>query len=481
MKNLFFILPLFFFACNNSNKEETQKVETAKMPAVVKKDSVITLQLHVKKGQEFHFGYVDEVFNFNMIETPEKPDTTVYVKTIISHKPLFLRDIDYRNLNFFYLIPGETYKVTQDAELSNFEVVNNPKRTYEVNVLKELKKHSKKSNKFHKYDMEESYAIRDFKNMDLKYRDSLLKNDYEENVRFIDSYTSKNDFDNTQKQSLYKYLLYKYYTAKLNFNMKNPQKVKKYLSENKELYTNVLKELNCDTCFNYPNYDFLVSLFAKSYVSDINKKSTEKVYQDYNNFFKGKTKDYLLYELIKLGGMFNYTKPNPALAKQFLIDAKDPALKNYIKEMYEFLELNKSAKGMLADISGKSVSWEKIVEKHKGKVVYVDFWASWCGPCRKEMPSSKLLQKQFKGKEMVFIYVSLDENNVDWKKASQLEGIPKNESYIMIQPDKSGLRKQYKISSIPRYFLINKSGKIVNSNAQRPSDSKVVKEIEMLL
>jgi len=51
----------------------------------------------------------------------------------------------------------------------------------------------------------------------------------------------------------------------------------------------------------------------------------------------------------------------------------------------------------------------------------------------------------------------------------------------MIQPDKSGLRKQYKISSIPRYFLINKSGKIVNSNAQRPSDSKVVKEIEMLL
>ena len=247
MKSLFFILPFLFFACNNSNKEETQKVESAKTPAVVKRDSVITLQLHVKKGQEFHFGYVDEVFNFNMIETPEKPDTTVYVKTIISHKPLFLRDIDYRNQNFFYLIPGETYKVTNDAELSNFEVVNNPKRTYEVNVLKELKKYTKKSNKFQEYDMEESYAIRDFKNMELKYRDSLLKNDYEENVRFIDSYTSKNDFDNTQKQILYKYLLYKYYTAKLNFNMKNPQKVKKYLSENKELYTDVLKELNCDT------------------------------------------------------------------------------------------------------------------------------------------------------------------------------------------------------------------------------------------
>ncbi len=114
--------------------------------------------------------------------------------------------------------------------------------------------------------------------------------------------------------------------------MKNPKKVTEYLLENRKLYANVLKELDCDSCFNYPDYYYLAGLFARAFVADPHKKAVEIVYKDYNNFFKGKTKDYLLYDLIKFGGMFNYTKPNATLAKQFLIDAKDTALKNYIKK-----------------------------------------------------------------------------------------------------------------------------------------------------
>ncbi len=97
------------------------------------------------------------------------------------------------------------------------------------------------------------------------------------------------------------------------------------------------------------------------------------------------------------------------------------------------------------------------------------------------MPASQLLQKRFAGKEAVFIYISLDENSVDWKKAFKAEGMDKSESYIIIRPEKSELLKHFKISSIPRYFLIDKSGKIVNPNAPRPGDNKIEKEIQLLL
>lgn len=481
MTKMIILLSLFFFACNNINDQDNSHEQRVKTPSVVKKDSIITLQMHVKNEEIFSFGYIDDVFNFIMIETPEKPDTAIYEKKIVSHKPIFLKDIDVRNQNFFYLIPGETYKITQDSGFANFEVLNNPKRTYEVNVLKELRKHNKRLKKFNEYDSGEDYGLLSLKNMDLKFRDSLLKNDYKENLRFLDNYAFKNGFDGSQKQILSKYLFYKYYMARMNFHRVNPKKISTYLAENKGLYADVLKEMNCDACFNYPDYPYLTKLFAKAFVADPDKKGVELVYKDYNNFFEGKTKDYLLYDLIKLGGMFNYTKPNPVLAKQFLDDAKDPALKNYIKEIYDFLEIKKSSKGVLANFSGTDVTWNQILEKYKGKVIYTDFWASWCVPCRSEMPASQALQKQFAGKGVVFIYISLDENSVDWKKASKLEAIDKGESYIMIKPEKSELTKQYKISSIPRYFLIDKFGKMVNANAPRPSDDKIAKEIQLLL
>ena len=68
------------------------------------------------------------------------------------------------------------------------------------------------------------------------------------------------------------------------------------------------------------------------------------------------------------------------------------------------------------------------------------------------MPASQLLQKRFAGKEIVFIYISLDENSVDWKKASKVEGIDKGESYIIINPENSELPEAYSIVNVESSF-----------------------------
>ncbi len=118
----------------------------------------------------------------------------------------------------------------------------------------------------------------------------------------------------------------------------------------------------------------------------------------------------------------------------------------------------------------------------KGKVVYVDFWASWCVPCAKEMPPAKLLREHFKDKNVAFVYVSIDEQDEAWKK-----GMEKHELADAINTRVPGgfqaeELKQYGISGIPAYFIVDKNGNFATDEQIRPSaGDKLVKMIDKLL
>ena len=120
----------------------------------------------------------------------------------------------------------------------------------------------------------------------------------------------------------------------------------------------------------------------------------------------------------------------------------------------------------------------------KGKVVYIDVWATWCGPCLKEFPHSRKLQQQFKNNDQVaFLYVSVDrvEQQERWKKMigdQELQGVhiidlPKDED--------ASVRKAYQINGIPRYILIDQAGNMVDAEADRPSSGKIEAEINRLI
>lgn len=121
----------------------------------------------------------------------------------------------------------------------------------------------------------------------------------------------------------------------------------------------------------------------------------------------------------------------------------------------------------LKDLEGNFFTFDDL----KGKVVYVDYWASWCGPCRMQMPYSKQLHAMFNEKQLkqiVFLYVSIDADENAWKKAINDLGI---EGKHGISPGNwnSEIAKYFGINSIPRYMLIDKNGKIVDLNGKRPS------------
>ena len=130
------------------------------------------------------------------------------------------------------------------------------------------------------------------------------------------------------------------------------------------------------------------------------------------------------------------------------------------------------------DINGKKVSFSDL----KGKYVYIDVWAMWCNPCKKEIPFLKKLEEEFKGKDIHFVSISVDKPKQleKWKKFvkdNELVGI----QLFADNAFESKIAKDYKINAIPRFLLFDKEGVIIDADAKRPSDPDLKKMLKELL
>jgi thiol-disulfide isomerase/thioredoxin len=139
-------------------------------------------------------------------------------------------------------------------------------------------------------------------------------------------------------------------------------------------------------------------------------------------------------------------------------------------------DLAQSNLPILLDLNEKSFNFSK----YEGKVIYVDIWASWCGPCRREFPYSKTMHSQLsekQKKEIVFLYISIDDDPKNWKEAINKMELGDFEHGYSKGGWSSEMVQKYKISGIPRYMIIDKMGKVVNPDAPRPSNPETLDEL----
>jgi thiol-disulfide isomerase/thioredoxin len=122
------------------------------------------------------------------------------------------------------------------------------------------------------------------------------------------------------------------------------------------------------------------------------------------------------------------------------------------------------------------------LEDLKGKYVYIDIWATWCGPCRAEIPFLKKMEGKYHGKNIEFVSISVDvdKDREKWQKfvtEKELGG-------VQLFADKnwnSDFIKAFGINAIPRFLLIDPAGKVVKADAARPSSDELSKLLDTLL
>lgn len=203
--------------------------------------------------------------------------------------------------------------------------------------------------------------------------------------------------------------------------------------------------------------------------------------------YKGYQRELACYSALKDMFMFN-TAPNilPSLVEDYQkwVSSDSKLLKKILKikglDDRKLLS-DKSLNDPLITANGKQLGLLDIIAQHRGRVIYLDLWASWCGPCLAEMPASIEMRKSYESEELVFVYLSTDDDNSKWLKSSNKFLAGSNKSYRFKDSKSLGLVKIFKIESIPHYMLIDKKGVLRYSGAPRPSDPSLKKILDSLL
>ena len=264
-------------------------------------------------------------------------------------------------------------------------------------------------------------------------------------------------------------------------------------------YRYLTKDNSFRTSNNYPDpfagfdVDDKKLIKAPSYLSTI----TDYLYYKKDSVTYKKTDDYTQYIMeAMLDSITNVDVKKEALhyfCKSRLTKAKnldycfslyknvetDPKRLAIIEEKY--LARKKTENGASSppfsyeDISGKTVSHEDL----KGSYVYIDLWATWCGPCLREIPYFDTLQATFEGQNIQFVSVCQNDTRERWKATVEKKDLKGIQLYA--EGDGGQFYKDYQVTGIPRYILLDPDGKIIDSDAKRPSDKSLIVELKELL
>lgn len=295
----------------------------------------------------------------------------------------------------------------------------------------------------------------------------------EKEVRLLDSLNISNNLNPIVYNYLKQNIKAHQFLYQLEYESEDLEPIQNYISQN-------------DSLINYEFFRKLVFEFSiKRFKTELVDVGNGFVHQSpqiidsilRTNIFQSKVRNYLLKKNYDLLASNFSRKVTVDYYNKLKLSEKDSLLIGLIEDRYlakyETLYEDKDSIHLLNNV-GKIVTLEEILTENKNNIIYIDFWASWCKPCREAMPDSRRLLNDLSDKEVVFIYISIDDNRDNWKKASKKENIiDYKNNYLALNYPTGNFYEKINLKSIPRYLIIDKFGNISHLNAPGPSGEQI--------
>ena len=313
----------------------------------------------------------------------------------------------------------------------------------------------------------------------------LIDSTFTESKKYIDRATSINKVDPSFAEYIKTALVYQCAEEKLSCGLKQQIIDTAYYNFTKGMIIENDQLLDYDSYRDFLEYYLHYITMGNYYKLDSIKQQSDEVYYDEKFKVIGRLKnikirEYCLFAVVYLGLHYEGVAHINKMYHYFKKHNTDTVYAQQIRKLYA--KKMALAAGKIAppftckDVNGKEVS----LSDFKGKIVYLDFWTTGCGPCRREYPYLVKLQSEYKDKDIVFVSISIDKDYQEWKKyviEKKIEGI----TLIKGLGCDYDVAKAYQISGVPSFKLIDKEGRIIDANAPRPSSSEIRKVLNELL